>query len=574
MLYSVIAWSLSHRWIVLLGAAVICFAGYLSVSNLNVDAFPDTTPVQVQINTVAGALVPEEVERQVTFPVEMSLGGLPGLEALRSVSQFGLSQVIVTFKDGMNIYFARQLINERLTGVEVPPGIERPEMGPVSTGLGEVFHYTLVSDDGDLTAAKTLHDWEIKPTMRTVPGTAEINSWGGLKKQYQVRLDPLRLVKFGLKFDQVLEAVSANNLNVGGGSIKQSGDSVLVHGVGRTTNVEQISGIVITAVDGVPIRVRDVAEVVVSHELRRGVVTANGKGEVVLGLGFMLMGENSYAVTNRLRTKYEEVRQTLPPGFHMDVVYDRTALVNRVIETVKNNLSEGAYLVVVLLFLMLGNLRAGLIAAVAIPISMMVGFCGMWYMGIAGSLLSLGAIDFGIVVDSSVVVIENIIRRLAHHGTCVGKERLAIIRDAASEVRIPTVFGQLIIMIVYLPILTLEGVEGKMFRPMAITVMCILVGSLVLSLTLTPVLASIVLPRTVEEKEVWLIRAAQWIYRPFLALAIRCRWLVLIGACVALAITLKSAMNLGSEFVPRLSEGDLVIGVMRAPGRAWKNPPR
>ena len=566
MLHSVIAWSLSHRWIVLLGAAVICFAGYLSVSNLNVDAFPDTTPVQVQINTVAGALVPEEVERQVTFPVEMSLGGLPGLEALRSVSQFGLSQVIVTFKDGTNIYFARQLINERLTGVEVPPGIERPEMGPVSTGLGEVFHYTLVSDDGDLTAAKTLHDWEIKPTMRTVPGTAEINSWGGLKKQYQVRLDPLRLVKHGLKFDQVLEAVSANNLNVGGGSIKQSGDSVLVHGVGRTTNVEQISGIVITAVNGVPIRVRDVAEVVVSHELRRGVVTANGKGEVVLGLGFMLMGENSYAVTNRLRTKYEEVRQTLPPGFHMDVVYDRTALVNRVIETVKNNLSEGAYLVVVLLFLMLGNLRAGLIAAVAIPISMMVGFCGMWYMGIAGSLLSLGAIDFGIVVDSSVVVIENIIRRLAHHGTCVGKERLGIIRDAASEVRIPTVFGQLIIMIVYLPILTLEGVEGKMFRPMAITVMCILVGSLVLSLTLTPVLASIVLPRTVEEKEVWLIRAAQWIYRPFLALAVRCRWLVLIGACVSLAITLKSAMNLGSEFVPRLSEGDLVIGVMRAPG--------
>lgn len=568
MLHSVIAWSLSHRWAVLLGAAIICLAGYLSVSNLNVDAFPDTTPVQVQINTVAGALVPEEVERQVTFPVEMSMGGLPGLESLRSVSQFGLSQVIVTFKDGTNIYFARQLINERLSGVEIPSGIDRPEMGPVSTGLGEVFHYTLISDDGDLTAAKTLHDWEIKPTMRTVPGTAEVNSWGGLKKQYQVRLDPLRLVKHGLKFDQVLEAVSANNLNVGGGSIKQAGDSVLVHGVGRTTDVEQISGIVITAVDGVPIRVRDVAEVVVSHELRRGVVTANGKGEVVLGLGFMLMGENSYAVTNRLRAKYEEVRQTLPAGYHMDIVYDRTALVNRVIETVKNNLSEGAYLVVVLLFLMLGNLRAGLIAAVAIPLSMMVGFCGMWYMGIAGSLLSLGAIDFGIVVDSSVVVIENIIRRLAHRGTCFGKERLELIRDAASEVRIPTVFGQLIIMIVYLPILTLEGVEGKMFRPMAITVMCILVGSLVLSLTLTPVLASIFLPRTVQEKDVWLIRAAQWIYRPFLSLAIRCRWFVLIGACVALAFTLKIALGLGSEFVPRLSEGDLVIGVMRAPGTA------
>lgn len=566
MLRSVISWSLDHRAFVLLGAVVVCLAGYLCGRALNVDAFPDTTPVQVQINTVAGALVPEEVERQVTFPVEMSLGGLPGLESLRSVSQFGLSQVIVTFKDGTNIYFARQLINERLSGVEISPGLGRPEMGPVSTGLGEVFHYTLTSDDGDLTKAKTLHDWEIKPSMRTVPGTAEINSWGGLKKQYQVRLDPTRLVKHSLKFDQVLEAIAANNLNVGGGSIRQSGDSVLVHGVGRTTNVDQIRGIVITAVDGVPILVRDVADVVISHELRRGVVTANGQGEVVLGLGFMLMGENSYAVTNRLRNKYEEVRQTLPAGFHMDVVYDRTSLVNRVIQTVKNNLCEGAYLVLILLFLMLGNLRAGLIAAVAIPLSMMVGFCGMWSMGIAASLLSLGAIDFGIVVDSSVVVIENIIRRLAHHGPCSGKERLQIIRDAASEVRIPTVFGQLIIMIVYLPILTLEGVEGKMFRPMALTVICILVGSLIISLTLTPVLASFVLPRTIQEKEVSLIRFAQWVYRPLLGLAIRCRWLMLLLASCGLAVTLVVALQLGSEFVPRLSEGDLVIGIVRAPG--------
>ena len=568
MLQSIIAWSLSHRPLVLLGAALIVLAGYLSAQSLNVDAFPDTTPVQVQINTVAPALVPEEVERQVTFPVEMSLGGLPGLESLRSVSQFGLSQVIVTFKDGMSIYFARQLINERLSGVEIPPGLGRPEMGPVSTGLGEVFHYVVTSEDGDLTKIKTLHDWEIKPTMRTVPGTAEINSWGGLKKQYQVRLDPVRLVKHGLKFDQVLEAVKENNLNVGGGSIRQSGDSLLVHGVGRTITVEQIGGIVITSVDGVPIRVRDVAEVVVSHELRRGVVTANGQGEVVLGLGFMLMGENSYAVTNRLRDKYQKVRQTLPAGVHMNVVYDRTELVNRVIETVKNNLCEGAFLVVLLLFLLLGNLRAGLIAAAAIPLSMLVGFCGMWSVGIAASLLSLGAIDFGIVVDSSVVVIENIIRRLAHRGTCSASERLAIINDAASEVRIPTVFGQLIIMIVYLPILTLEGVEGKMFRPMAITVIFILIGSLILSLTLTPVLASLVLPRTVEEKEVWLVRAAQSIYRPFLGLAIRCRWIVMIVALAGLAFTVKTALNLGSEFVPRLSEGDLVIGVLRAPGTA------
>ena len=543
MLQFIIAWSLQHRLLVLLGAAVIAGSGYLAAVSLNVDAFPDTTPVQVQINTVATALVPEEVERQVTFPVEMALGGLPGLESLRSVSQFGISQVIATFRDGTSIYFARQLINERLSGVEIPAGMNRPEMGPVSTGLGEVFHYVISADDGDLTKVKTLHDWEIKSTMRTVPGTAEVNSWGGLKKQYQVRLDPVRLVKHGLKFDQVLDAVKENNLNVGGGSIQQSGDSVLVQGVDA-----------------------DVADVVVSHELRRGIVTANGKGEVVLGLGFMLMGENSYAVTNRLRAKYEEVRQTLPAGIHMDVVYDRTQLVNRVIETVKNNLCEGAYLVVVLLFLLLGNLRAGLIAAAAIPLSMLVGFCGMWSAGIAASLLSLGAIDFGIVVDSSVVVIENIIRRLAHRGPCSPAERLQIISDAAAEVRIPTVFGQLIIMIVYLPILTLEGIEGKMFRPMAITVIFILMGSLILSLTLTPVLASLFLPPHVEEKEVWLVRFAQKLYRPVLGLAIRYRIFVLLIAIAGIGLTVKTALQLGSEFVPRLSEGDLVIGVLRAPG--------
>ncbi|MBS0204115.1 MAG: efflux RND transporter permease subunit [Planctomycetes bacterium] len=566
MLDSTITWSLSHRWLVLLGTALVCLLGYFSLNALNLDAFPDTTPVQVQINTVAQALVPEEVERQVTFPVEMALGGLPGLESLRSVSQFGLSQVVVTFRDGTNIYFARQLINERLSSVETPPGISRPEMGPVSTGLGEVFHYTLVADDGDLIRAKTLHDWEVKPQMRTVPGSAEINSWGGLKKQYQVRLDPVLLIKHGLEFDQVLEAVASNNLNVGGGSIRQAGDSVLVHGVGRTIDVEQIRGIVITAIDGVPIRVRDVADVVVSHERRRGIVTANGKGEVVLGLGFMLMGENSYAVTSRLRDKFHEVQQTLPDGIHMDIVYDRTSLVNRVIETVKNNLCEGAYLVVVLLFLMLGNLRAGLIAAAAIPLSMMVGFMGMWYMGIAASLLSLGAIDFGIVVDSSVVVIENIIRHLAHRGRCSGAERLQIVRHAASEVRVPTVMGQLIIMIVYLPILSLEGVEGKMFRPMALTVIFILIGSLVISLTLTPVLASLVLPREVEEKEVLPVRVAQWIYRPLLELALWFRWLVLPAALCLLAYALNIGLGLGSEFVPRLSEGDLVVGVMRMPG--------
>jgi cobalt-zinc-cadmium resistance protein CzcA len=566
MLTAVISWSLSHRGIVLGTAALVSLLGYLALTSLNIDAFPDTTPVQVQINTLGQALVPEEVERLVTFPVEMCLGGLPGLESLRSVSQFGVSQVVVTFKDGTNIYFARQLINERLNGVELPPGIGRPEMGPVSTGLGEVFHYILIPETKDLMETKILQDWQIKPSMRTVPGTAEVNSWGGLNKEFQVRIDPARLTRHGIEFEQVMNAVTKNNLNVGGGSIRQSGDAVLVQGVGRTVDLDQIRAIVITSVNGVPIRVSDVADVVISHQLRRGIVTANGQGEVVLGLGFMLMGENSYAVTTRLREKFEQLRATLPPGIRLEAVYDRTALVDRVIETVKNNLCEGAFLVVVLLFVLLGNLRAGLIAATAIPLAMMFGFCGMWYVGIAGSLLSLGAIDFGIVVDSSVVVIENIIRRLAHHGRCSSEERLRIIRDAAAEVRMPTVFGQLIIMIVYLPILSLEGVEGKMFRPMALTVIFILVGSLILSLTVTPVLASLFLPKVVDEREVWLVRVSQRIYGWLLKIVFQCRWIVLVFALGITGVALSLAAGLGSEFIPRLSEGDLVIGIMRAPG--------
>ena len=551
---------------VLACTAGVCIAGTLALTHLNVDAFPDTTPVQVQINTVAPALVPEEIERQISFPVELAMGGMPGIEALRSVSQFGLSQVVVTFQDGTDIYFARQLINERLSTVELPPGIDRPEMGPVSTGLGEVFHYIVITEDGDLTEARTLQDWTVKPMLRSVPGTAEVNSWGGLKKQYQVRLRPRDLIKYQLTFQEVISAVPANNLNVGGGNITQGGDTVLVHGIGRTVNAREIEDIVITAKAGVPIRVKDVADVVVGHEIRRGLVTSNGRGEVVLGLGFMLMGENSYSVTTRLREEFEELKSKLPQSCRLEAVYDRTALVDRVIATVKNNLFEGAYLVIVILYVLLGNLRAGLIAAVAIPLAMLCGFCGMWTVGIAASLLSLGAIDFGIVVDSSVVVIENIIRRLSHAGPVSGAKRLAVIRDAAIEVRTPTVFGQLIILIVYLPILTLEGVEGKMFRPMALTVIFVLVGSLVLSLTLIPVLASWFLPKHLEEREVWLVRTAQRIYRPLLETALRHRWIVLLASIALLTASGRQALNLGSEFVPKLSEGDIVIGILRAPG--------
>ncbi len=566
MLEAVIRWSLDHRWLVLAAVGSLVVAGVFALTSLNIDAFPDTTPVQVQINTIAPALVPEEVERQITFPVELAMSGLAGLESLRSVSQFGLSSVILTFRDGTGIYFARQLVNERLSTVELPPGIDGPEMGPVATGLGEVFHYVLIPDGKDLTEIRTLHDWVVKPAMRSVPGTAEVNSWGGFKKQYHVRVDPTQLVKYDLTFDEVMAAVPDNNLNVGGGYLNRSGDMLLVHGVGRTINVEQIENIVIKANQGVPVRIKDVAQVTVSHELRRGMVSANGKGEVVLGLGFMLMGENSYTVTHNLRQRFEETKANLPAGVRAEVVYDRTSLVDQVIATVKNNLCEGAYLVVIILFVLLGNLRVGLVAAAVIPLSMLFGFCGMWQLGIAGSLLSLGAIDFGIVVDSSVVVLESIIRKLAHHGQVSTAERLRLIKDATIDVRIPTIFGQLIILIVYLPILTLEGVEGKLFRPMALTVICVLIGSLIMSLTLTPVLASLVLPKHVEEHDVFLVRIARRLYQPLLREALRVRTVVVAAAITALVVTFFLAGRLGTEFVPRLSEGDLVIGVVRAPG--------
>jgi cobalt-zinc-cadmium resistance protein CzcA len=566
MLEKIIAWSLSHRIAVLAGAAVVCLVGWVAVNRLVVDAFPDTTPVQVQINTVAPGMVAEEIERQITFPVELAMGGMPGLEGLRSASMFGLSVVIVTFRDGTDIYFARQLINERLGTVAVPPGVERPEMGPVSTGLGEVFHYLLVPRGMSLTDAKTLQEWTLKPALRSVPGVAEVNAWGGLNKQYQIRVDPALLRKYDLSFDQVVEAVPRNNFNVGGGSIDRSGDAVLVYGVGRTVDIEQIQRIVIASSNGVPIRIRDVGEVVIGHEIRKGAVTYGGEGEVVLGLGFMLMGENSYAVTTRLRDRFEKLLDTLPDGVEAKVVYDRTQLIDRVIATVRQNLLEGGFLVVVILYVMLGNLRAGLVAATAIPLSMMCGFIGMWQAGIAASLLSLGAIDFGIVVDSSVVVIESILEKIGHHPGATGAARLKLVQEATNAVKKPACFGQLIIMIVYIPILTLEGVEGKMFRPMALTVVFILIGSLVLSLTVVPVLSSIFLPRRMDDHDVLLVKLLRAIYRPLLRGCLAARGTLALAAVVILGITVLRAASLGTEFVPKLSEGDIVLGIIRAPG--------
>ncbi len=578
MLNWIIDFSLRNRAVVLVAMLVVIVAGGWSLQYIDIDAFPDTTPVMVQINTTAPSLAPEEVERQITFPIEQVISGLPGLEKLRSISKFGLSQVVVVFEDSTDIYFARQLINERLTTVELPTGIERPKMGPVSTGLGEVFHYIVRLEGVDisalprdrqvekLTELRTVHDWIVKPQLRTVSGTAEVNSWGGYEKQYQVRIDPDRLIKHGILFDQVVTAVRENNRNVGGGNITQNSQMLLVHGLGRTVNIEQIENIVIKASDGVPICVRDVASVEIGHEIRRGAVTADGQGEVVYGLGFMLMGENSHEVTNKLKTKMEEIKSTLPPGVEVETVYDRTELVDYVIETVQKNLFEGGLLVIAILFLFLGNLRAGLIVALAIPLSMLFAFSGMLRFSIAASLLSLGSIDFGLVVDSSVVMVENCVRKMSH-GIPTGKTKLDVIRDAAIEVRKPTMFGELIIMIVYLPILTLTGVEGKLFRPMALTVIFALGGSMIMSLTLMPVLASYFLPKRIQEREPWLIRLAKKIYRPILHFTMHQKTAVIgFALCVLVVAFGLIAPNLGSEFVPKLSEGALAINVVRLAG--------
>lgn len=566
MLSAIIDFSLRHRPLVILGAVALALFGAASMGRLDIDAFPDTTPVEVEINSVAPSLGPEEVEEQITFPIEQVLSGLPRLELVRSISKFGLSQVVVYFEDGTDIHFARQVVNQRLGTVEFPPGVEHPTLGPVSTGLGEVLHYVVTGQGDDVTQLRTIHDWVIKPKLRTVKGTAEVNSWGGCEKQYQVRIDPSRLIKHGLTFDDVTEAVARNNRNVGGGTVRQDSQVLLVHGIGRTASVEQIGNIVVTAKEGVPIRVRDVADVEIGHEVRRGAVTADGKGEVVLGLGFMLTGQNSHEVTWNLKRRLEEIKPTLPPNVKVQTVYDRTELVDYVIRTVRNNLFEGGLLVVVVLFAFLGNLRAAGIVALAIPFSMLFAFSGMLRFGIAASLLSLGAIDFGLVVDSSVVMIENCVRHIAH-GDLAGKSKLEMVRDAAVEVRRPTMFGELIIMIVYLPILTLEGVEGKLFHPMALTVIFALLGSMVLSLTLMPVLASLLLPKKLEHAEPLLMRLAQRINAPVLRFGMHNKALVMgFALCVLVVAFGMIAPNLGSEFVPRLSEGAIVINVVRLAG--------
>ena len=573
VLNKIIELSLKYRFVVILAAVLLVISGVYAITNLPLDAFPDTTPVQVQINTVAPSLGPEEVEQQITVPVELAIGGLPGLREVRSISKFGLSQVTLTFDDVVDIYFARQIVGQRLQDVELAAALEKPKLGPVSTGLGEIYHYLLrrptpagMTDEENLTELRTLQDWVIKPQLRTVPGVAELNSWGGFEKQYHVEVDPALLSKHGLTLEDVERALRKNNMNVGGGTLEQGGEARLLKGVGILTTTPQISDVMIASIDGVPIRVRDIASVIVGHEIRRASVTADGQGEAVLGLGFMLMGENSRTVTAALDRKLEEAKASLPTdsGVQVSAVYERTHLVDKVLATVERNLLEGALLVIAVLFAFLGNVRAGLIVASAIPLSLLFAGNLMLRFGIAGSLMSLGAIDFGLIVDSSVVMIENCVRHVAEDSS--GRSRLDVIRDAAVEVRKPTMFGELIIMIVYLPILTLEGIEGKLFRPMALTVIFALSASLILSLTLMPVLASLCLPRRMKYKPTLFDRWSHSLFQPVLRLGLRHPWptLILVAGLTVAATIL--GFRLGAEFLPRLNEGSVIINTVRLSG--------
>jgi cobalt-zinc-cadmium resistance protein CzcA len=564
MLAALIDACLRHRAIVLLATLVLVIVGLVSVRRLPLDAFPDTTPIQVQINTNAPVLAPLEVERQISAPIEQAIAGLPGLVEVRSLSKFGFSQVTAVFDDRTNIHLARQVVGERLATLELPSGVERPALGPIATGLGEVFQYVVHGEGHDAAELRTLHRWLIRPQLVAVRGVAEINTWGGYERQLHVVVDPRRLVEYELTLDDLAKVIAEGNRNASGGVLEQAGESHFVQGVALVRGKADLDAMVVASVEGTPVHLRELAEVREGHELRRGAVTAQGQGEVVLGLGFMLMGENSREVTARLEQRLAAVRRSLPAGVEITPVYSRTTLIDQVLLTVRDNLLEGALLVVALLFAFLGSLRAGLIVALAIPLSMLFAGSMMLQFGIAGSLMSLGAIDFGLVVDSSVIMVENAKRKL---DTEVGdRSVLDIVRDAALEVRRPTLFGELILAIVYLPILALEGVEGKLFRPMALTVIFALAGSMLLSVTLMPVLASLALARRKHERARPLARMGATLYRRMLGWALAHRTIVLGLALLALVNAGGLATRLGAEFVPRLGEHAIVINTVRAAG--------
>ncbi|MCI0611531.1 CusA/CzcA family heavy metal efflux RND transporter, partial [bacterium] len=559
MLDKIIRFSIRNRWFVLVLTIVIATVGIYSFRLLPIDAVPDITNVQVQINTEASGYSPLEVEQRITFPVETAMAGIPHLDYTRSISRYGLSQVTVVFEDGTNIYFARQLIAERLQEIKgkLPEQIE-PAMGPIATGLGEIFLWTVDAQPGaknpdgsaiTSTDLRTIQDWIIRPQLRNVPGVADVNSIGGYTKQYHVTPQPEKLLAYNLSFSDVMKALGANNSNVGAGYVENQGMQLLVRAPGQVTTVDQIKSIIVDYHTGIPIKIGDIADVHVGEELRTGAATQNGK-EVVLGTVFMLVGENSRTVSQRVNEKMNEVNQSLPKGVEAKTVYDRTNLVNATIRTVRKNLFEGAVLVIVILFLLLKNFRAALVTSMVIPLSMLITSTGMAANKMSGNLLSLGAIDFGLIVDGAVIMVENFVRRLSEEESKHGRkmnlhERLDIVYEASKEVRRATVFGSLIIMTVYLPILTLTGIEGKMFYPMAFTVILALLGAMILSITFVPAAVAIFLKSAHSESDNILIRGVKKAYVPTLQYSLGHRKLVLIVASVFVLLMLALGTKMG-----------------------------
>jgi cobalt-zinc-cadmium resistance protein CzcA len=547
-------------------------AGIYSLNRLPIDAVPDVTNVQVQVLTAAPSLAPLEIERQITFPVEVAMSGLPDIEEIRSISRFGLSAVTIVFDDSVDTYFARQLVLERLAQAreQIPESIGSPEMGPISTGLGEIYQYELKAEDKtkyDATALRTIQDWSVRRQMLGVPGVTEVNSFGGLEKQHQVRIDPTRLQAYGLSLRDVFEAVARNNANVGGAYIEKGSEQYLLRGIGLVESPDDIANIVVkTGKEGVPIYVRDIGEVVQGATVRQGAVTADGEGEIVAGIAMMLKGENSRAVVDRVKERVEQIRKTLPKGVALIPFYDRTELVDRTIKTVVKNLLEGAALVIFVLILLLGNWRGALLVATIIPLSMLFAAICMVIFKVSGNLMSLGALDFGLIVDGAVVMVENVVRRRAeaqHKGSNEPPERTIL--DACLEVGRPVVFAVAIIMIVYLPILSLTGIEGKMFKPMALTVVFALAGSLLFSLTYVPAAMTFLLRGQVSETESFVIRFAKRWYRPALVFITRNQKKALAAAGVLVLISGVIFPFLGSEFIPRLDEGSLAVQIQRLP---------
>lgn len=578
MLDKIIKYSINNSWVTFLGVIALIILGIYNFQKLPIDAVPDITNVQVQINTEAPGYSPLEVEQRITFPVETMMSSLPHLDYTRSLSRYGLSQVTVVFKEGTDIYFARPLINEKLQEIKskLPEGIT-PLMGPISTGLGEIFMYIVKEDNFShpekkypLTELRTIQDWIIKPQLRNTPGVVDVNSIGGYKKQFHVTPYPDQLTAYGLEMHDIVKAIMDNNSDIGAGYIEKNGHQQLIRAPGRVKNIEDIRKIVVKSSGGIPVYLENVADVILGEELRTGAATSNGE-EVVLGTVFMLIGENSRTVSHSVAEKIKKINETLPSGVIAEPVYDRTILVDSTIETVKKNLFEGALLVIMILFLLLGNLRAALLSALVIPLSMLFTITGMVHFKISGNLMSLGALDFGIIVDGAVIIVENCLRRLGEEQHQMNRslnkhERHIVVIDATKEVIRPSIFGVLIIMVVYLPILTLTGVEGKMFHPMAYTVLLALTGALLLSLTFIPAAIATFLSNRISEKESFIIRFAKKVYEPLLRTALSFRYFVVLGAILFITLCLLLASQMGAEFLPSLDEGDLAIHALRIPG--------